>query len=117
MPKEIHPWFLYRDQSLSNFQKLCVSLKSYLFVPFQSLYTIGATGLAMATPLFGPLQKNCKSCSQTLPTPVQIAFSSTRGGGFGDICHVSVFSTGIHAEPIELQITVRCHAIIQLADT
>ena len=78
-------------------------LASYLSVPFQSLYTIGVTGLAMAAPLFGPLQKKCKSCSQTLPTPVRIAFSSTRGGGFGDICHVSVFSTGIHAEPIELQ--------------
>jgi len=39
------------------------------------------------------------------------------GGGSGDIRHVSVFSAGICAEPIELQIIIRRHAIIQLVDT
>jgi len=40
-----------------------------------------------------------------------------RGGGSGNFCHVSMFSEVIHAEPIELQIIIRCHAIIQLVNT
>ena len=40
-----------------------------------------------------------------------------QGGGSGDFCHVSVCSAGIRAEPIELQIITRRHAIIQLVDT
>jgi len=41
----------------------------------------------------------------------------TQGGGSGDFCHVSVFSAGICAGPIALQIVIQRHAIIQLVDT
>ena len=39
------------------------------------------------------------------------------GGGSGDFCHVSMFSTGICAEPVVLWIVIRQHAIIKLVDT
>jgi len=49
-----------------------------------------------------------------VPRPTNPSADHIQGGGSGDFCHVSVFSAGICAEPIVLQIVIQHHAIIQL---